>query len=444
MLKTFNKKAILFLLVSSTFILSCEDENLNSYEKVEDKNQMSKDLFAGDIIKDGRFGLMPPSSAKTVLNISLIDNLDTDGDGISDFAEDRIAELDKNNPKDIEKLDAFSTITIQKEDGTSFELPFYQTSYYQNHFCSIPEPTYRQDELSPREMALLKLTYQRWLKILRTPEFQNYILTKPAGKELGMEFLKRARNLNRGFVFRSIPNPEMQGWVGASNLWDYIHVSHWSMEPPFTNYLSTVAHEFIHHIGYGHEHDYAYGGGYKAAEMQREKKYDYEVYDLEQKKFYRGLPSKSIWSAQSSNKVLWYVNFTDFSYKVRNMNWSMGVMQATRKMDLKKGKSYKVDIAVDYSQFVSIWIDFNDDAVFTNDERVLTNGYCKDNAGSSLHFTIPASAKPGKHYMRMNSSINNYFLGQNPSYLNSNNEPSAYGPNAYGSSIDFTNISITD
>lgn len=213
------------------------------------------------------------------------DNLDTDKDGLSDYAEDRIVGLDKYNGEDVKKLDAFSVLTIRRNNDVTVQVPFYQTTYYQSHFCKPPEPTFNRQELSDTEIALINDTYSKWLKILRTAEFQDYILTKPAGREQGLIFIEKAKNLKRGILYRSDPNS--QDAVGTSNRWNVISISHWAMTPPYTDYLNNIPHEFIHHLDYGHEYDYAYGGGFKAREMLLNKKYDYEVYDLEKKWLYQ-------------------------------------------------------------------------------------------------------------------------------------------------------------
>ena len=276
---------------------------------------------------------------------------------------------------------------------------------------------------------MLKDVYPKFLKIFRTPEFQNYILTKPAGKDLGEVFLDKARNITRGVEFRS--NPVGQGNVGSSNLWSWISITHWAMSAGFTNYLSGVPHEFIHHLGYGHEYDYAYGGGYTAHDMYNAKKYDYKVIDLEQKKLYNG-PEKSKWSHKNRYVVLHYANFTDFKYIISNRNWSTDAINSNRKLDFSRNKGYNLQISTLTPQNVSIWIDFNDDAEYSDSERVLVNGYCKGALLSTkLTFTIPSNAKAGKHYMRINSSL-----------YTSN--PTAYGLNAYGSSFDFTDVNIVD
>lgn len=425
-MKNYVPLSISLLLIAASCQTDAVSTDIDSISRETPKSHFENDIIFEDI--NSTFSI---ENFSAINNFTpLIDNLDTDADGLSDYAEDRIDELDKTNPNDVKLLGASAIISITKEDGNKISIPFYQTSYYQNHFCNPPAPTYLTDQLDAREISLLGDTYYKWLKILRTPEFQDYILTKPAGRALGEVFIQKARDLKRRVQFRSMP--DYQGVVGASNLWNYIHISHWAMAPGYTNYLSGVPHEFIHHIGYGHEHDYAYGGGYKARDMLNAGKYNYDIIDLEQKKLYRGNPAESTWSSKDGYVVLHFAKITGSSldYVMSKANWTTDPINSNQKLDLTRGTSYNLNIVALNAQKISIWIDFNDDAIYTNDERILVNNQCKGGWGeSNLSFVIPDSAKIGKHYMRINSCF----------YTSS---PSAYGPNSRGSSINLNNVTI--
>lgn len=418
----------LFLLLGIVFMASScsNDEKISPTEDTNSK-KLHDCGFDHDIINDHE--VFSTETFQTSAIVDLIDNLDTDNDGISDYAEDRIAELDKNNGNDAKALNAGDTITIFGDDTKEkLKIPFYQTSYYQNNFANLAAPTYRTDQLSEGEIALIADLYPKWLKILRTPEFQNYILTKPAGEILGKQFIEKARNHKKGIEFRS--EPDYQWAVGVSNMWNYISISHWAMAPGYTNYIGCLPHEFIHHIGYGHEHDYAYGGGYKAHEMYNNKKYEYDIIDLEKKKLYGYRPVPSKWSDTNGYVVLHFAEFLDLNYIITKANWATSALNFNDTLDFSRNQSYTLKICTLNAQRVSIWIDFNDDAEYTNDERVLINGYCNGGWGNTLlNFTIPAEAKKGNHYMRINSS-----------FYTSN--PSAYGPNIYGSSFNFSTVNI--
>lgn len=440
------KKHVLFPISVLLIVASCQTDT-DSTEAKSVSGKTEKDYFENDIITEGLGSKTSKFSVESTLAVSdfsaLIDNLDTDGDGLSDYAEDRIKvyaraelrfkQLDKNNPNDVKSLKGTDVISVAKDNGSYSSYLFYKTSYYQNHFCNPPAPTYLRDQLDEREINLLEDTYYKTLKIFRTPEFQEYILTKPAGRELGEVFIQKAKDLKRGVEFRSIPG-EPQGAGGSSNLWSYIHVSHWSMAPGSTYVFEVVAHELIHHVGYGHEYDYAYGGGYKSYEMLNQGKHNYDIIDLEQKKFYmhNPNPAESTWSSKDGYVVLHFAKITGSSlnYVMSDDNWTTNAINSNQKLDLSRGTTYNLNIVALNAQKVSIWIDFNDDAVYTNDERVLVNSQCKggwDN--SDLSFIIPDSAKTGKHFMRINSS-----------FYTSN--PTAYGPNSRGSSINLYNVTI--
>lgn len=427
------KKYIYFPISLLLIVASCQsDDTSDNVDSVSGKT--IKSYFENDIMSDRpniRTSRLSSEEIKAINNFSsLINNLDTDKDGLSDYAEERITGLKKDNPNDVKLLTAIDTIEIRKDDGTKISIPFYKTSYYQNNFCNPAAPTFRTDQLSDREIGLLEDTYYKTLKVIRTPEFQNYILMKPAGKELGQVFLEKARDLKRGVQFNSLP--EYQGNVGVSNRWSYIHISHWAMSPGYTNYLDGVPHEFIHHIGYGHEYDYAYGGGYMMHNMFNQSKFDYEITDLEQKKLYKGYPTQSKWSNINGYVVLHYAKITDNSsnYIINEWNWTTDAINSNQNLDFTKNFIYNLNICTLNAQKVSIWVDFNDDAEYTNDERILIDGFCSGGwAITNLSFSIPSFAKVGKHYMRINSGF--YYTS-----------PSAYGPNLYGSSFNLYNVTI--
>jgi hypothetical protein len=70
------------------------------------------------------------------------------------------------------------------------------------------------------------------------------------------------------------------------------------------------------------------------------------------------------------------------------------------------GSTYTLTVITGYGdQFVTVWIDFNDDFNFTNDERVVIDYVIAPGAGAGtftefIPLTIPVDALPGSHLMR--------------------------------------------
>ncbi|MAN60211.1 MAG: hypothetical protein CMC08_10285, partial [Flavobacteriaceae bacterium] len=62
-------------------------------------------------------------------------------------------------------------------------------------------------------------------------------------------------------------------------------------------------------------------------------------------------------------------------------------------------------------QFVVVWIDFNDDFVFTNDEKIIDNVEIASGSGAgsfteTFDFVIPSGAATGEHLMRAKTNWN--------------------------------------
>ena len=80
--------------------------------------------------------------------------------------------------------------------------------------------------------------------------------------------------------------------------------------------------------------------------------------------------------------------------------------------DLAQGDTYDVTFETGYgSQYVRVWIDFNDDYTYTADELVLDNYIIALGLGAGTHIgtapiTIPAEATLGSHYIRFKSNWN--------------------------------------
>lgn len=74
--------------------------------------------------------------------------------------------------------------------------------------------------------------------------------------------------------------------------------------------------------------------------------------------------------------------------------------------DLVQGSTNDLTVSTDYgSQFVTVWIDYNDDFVFTTDEKVVTDyeigpGQGSGTASGTTDLTVSATATLGQHFMR--------------------------------------------
>lgn len=428
------KKNKIIILVNLTICLlqfSC-DSSVN--DQTVAATTLEKSTFGDDYFIDNATNkpITNNDFPKLVAKSTNLASKDSDGDGLSDFAEDKLG-LNKTDVNDVKKFTAFSFIGIPLIDGRKEWIPFYQTSYYQNHFCNPPEPTFNTTELSVFQIQKIKDYYPSWLKILRTSEFQNYILSKPAGKTQGLIFIEKAKNLTRGVEFQSKPsNP---GVLGSSNMWSLINVVQWSLSLNLGHQYSingVIPHEFIHHLGYSHDYDYAYGGGYKARDMFNENKHLYPVYDLENPNTYTislPEPDKAVNGPRSSSSVfLLNVAFSKPNSIILNNNSASGSFISSNQLLFSRGASYTLSIDLKYyRQIVTVWIDFNNDSEYNDNEKIINNVWCDPGRTNIINFNIPLDAYGGRHSMRLNASRNN---------------PSAYGPNDYGTSIDFLKLQI--
>ena len=78
--------------------------------------------------------------------------------------------------------------------------------------------------------------------------------------------------------------------------------------------------------------------------------------------------------------------------------------------DLAQGETYDVTVETGYgSQWVTIWIDFNDDYEYTEDEKIVTDYVIADGSGTGDHSAtfpavIPADANLGEHTLRVRTN----------------------------------------
>jgi hypothetical protein len=80
--------------------------------------------------------------------------------------------------------------------------------------------------------------------------------------------------------------------------------------------------------------------------------------------------------------------------------------------NLAQGGTYDITLSTGYgSQFVKVWVDYNDDFTFSNNEVILNNfeiapGEAAGNYTETTSMTIPANATLGSHRMRMKTNWN--------------------------------------
>jgi hypothetical protein len=425
------KHTILNFLVFSLLAISCQiDETvqLNSSES----NDIITDYFSGDMItkfsSDSSNSNISKLSSLTKVTTSML-SVDSDGDGISDYAEQKIG-LNKNNASDVSSLEASSVIGLISNNGFVIRIPFYQTSFYQNSFCVPSEPTFGRT-LTTSNIEIIQQYYPYMLKIFRTAEFQNYILNKEAGKKLGLDFINKTKNIKRKIHFSSFISGG--SLLGTSDSWSTISFNKIVLDRKLSDPYSiaeVMPHEFIHHLGYTHQYDYAYGGGVKAKEMFDDDKHLYRVYNLEDEATYTMTvpePKKALNGSKSDVVFLADVTFLTPSANILTNNKVSGNFVSNQKLVFTQGKGGRFRVKnLFHRQIISIWIDFNNDSIYTDDEKIVNNKAAISGT-SYIHFIIPAKAHYGKHYMRLNSSPDN---------------PRAYGPNDMGTSIDFTNVFI--
>lgn len=97
--------------------------------------------------------------------------------------------------------------------------------------------------------------------------------------------------------------------------------------------------------------------------------------------------------------------------------------------ELDPGNSYTVSWTTGYSnQQASLWIDLNDDKIYTDNERLITN-FALANAGTvyTTNFTVPSSIQPGAKRLRIRAN-----------WQNSSSDPCANF--SYGETEDYTAI----
>ncbi len=78
--------------------------------------------------------------------------------------------------------------------------------------------------------------------------------------------------------------------------------------------------------------------------------------------------------------------------------------------NLEPGSTNDLTVTTGYGdQYVTVWIDYNDDSTFTNDEKVVTNQVIAPGQGAGTHtetfdLVVPADAAVGPHRMRAKSN----------------------------------------
>ena len=124
-------------------------------------------------------------------------------------------------------------------------------------------------------------------------------------------------------------------------------------------------------------------------------------------RFYTG-QSDFFYICQPSIECSWGDGFQQFSLaEIDNSSGCEGYGDFTDQVaNLDPGVTYDLTVTTGYGdQNLTVWIDFNDDFTFTNDEKVITNYVIAANSGSgtfteTIDFVVPSDAPEGEHLMR--------------------------------------------
>ena len=443
------KKIIALFLTTATLLFSCKENDLD-LSKVNSENDLTTN---DDAIL----------AVNSFLGLPIIDHTDSDNDGLSDYAEDRIVGLSKTNPNDIKALNSWDSLSLKIKDGSRRKIAVFQTSWYQNHFLtSLEVPQYNTPELIPKVAE----NYPKILRAFRNPNFQKFILNRPAGITSGMVFINKIRAHTRGVKFYSSSSLNFAG--GSDGLIDQIYLPEWALK--MTNFKNSgvkpISREMIYNFGYGQDHDYSISGSIQADGLFRMSSPDfggdftnYPIYDLELKTIYES-PTPEASPSMNVSRLMVDINIKGIplvgpdpaiapyfqndpnNYRFMNQDWlrtniniSAGTNHMiTNRITFNKTRNYQLNAKV-LSQtngiFIAMWVDFNDDNIYTDDEKVIKPFLL--NGGSVINkisFTMPSKAKLGSHYMRINTAYSSL--------------PTPYGPNSKGTTFDFNNVVVKD
>ncbi len=413
-----NNNFILLLFIF--FIISCTKEDDTDFQNEISERQLD---LTNDIIDDGlaRKGNDDFVNRYSARSSSSLDAEDTDGDGIADYAESNIVNLDPNRFDDLLSMNPSTILTISTVDGIR-EVPLYQTSFYQEKMLEFDISSFNSNYAwADIQKERVRYYFYAVKKIWLTPEFQDYVKDNFDNTK-ATSFLNRYKTVKRNVQFR------FSSSAGVSNLWSYIGIATWVMsDRHYRHHMPAImSHELVHHLGFGHN-GIPYGTQNKAREMIQGGKADYMVFDINKKTNYI---KPCVPSSASNNNNYHSIHFLEIPNTGINIkgHWKGDYEEYSAPISFNRGSSYK-----SITQFLnggkySIWIDFNDDAVFDASEQLLNNvrthgGWAK----AEYNFNIPENANIGVHRLRIVKST--YHSAEACRYVK-------------GQAIDFTNVSI--
>ena len=414
-----NLNFILSIFILSLIIVSCnKDDNFD----LNNENVRELD-FTNDIIDDGLAAAGNNSvSRPSTLRFSNSSLMDTDNDGINDYAELNIDNLDPNQYDDLLSMDPSTLFTVTTVDGIR-KIPLYQTSFYQDKMLDFDISSFRSsDPWTSIQKERVRYYFDAIKKIWLTPEFQDYVKNK-FDKTKATHFLDKFKTVKRNVQFR-----HSRSVRGRSNLWNYISIIPWVIsDRHHPHHMPIVmSHELVHHLGFGHN-GIPYGTQNKARQMIRDGKADYEVFDINKKTNY--IKPCVPGSARNNNNYhsIHYLNIPGTNINLRR-HWRGDYEEYSTPVSFNRGSNYKSITHFLNGGRYSIWIDFNDDAVFDASERLLNNVQTSSRwKKAEYNFSIPANANKGVHRLRIVKST--YHSAQACRYIK-------------GQAVDFTNVSI--
>ncbi len=358
---------------------------------------------------------------------------DSDGDGLADYAEENIQYI--FDPEVYESLSEWSKLShpslelILNTVNGELKVPLYKTTMYHNEMISMPyvfsDHEYRDGTpytWSEEQIETVESDFKKIKKVWLVPEFYNFV-RQTFSPILRNDLIDRLVDVERKIYFTQINHA-----LGESNRNSYIALNtNWVNEGGDGQLLTRIiSHEFAHHLGYDHN-GIPYGTDTIATRLVREKAWEYDLFDLNKKTHYVNpcIPA----SANNNNNYHSIHNLTipNTGVNIRR-HWKGDYEVYATPVTFNRGESYQSITRLLNGGKYSIWIDFNDDAEFSDSERLLFNVRVSSRWRENIHnFTMPNDAQTGVHRMRIVKST--FHSAQPCRYVK-------------GQAIDFTHVTI--
>jgi hypothetical protein len=183
-------------------------------------------------------------------------------------------------------------------------------------------------------------------------------------------------------------------------------------------------------MGYGHN-GIPYGTEGIARNMAKNGEGDYAIFDINKKSYYINPCVPFAAHDNNNNHSIYHLKVPNTSINISG-NGKGNYEVSSDPVTFNRGERYESIIYKSYIQFLfggrySMWIDYNDDAQFDANERLLYNVDIRGMGFVTHGFYIPGDANKGVHRMRIVKSTYNEA------------EACGFG---YGQSIDFTNVTV--